>query len=288
MSENIKIDEFLQSNSWRKFQESLGRKTFDVGQGYGVITPMPFGLKSFYVPRLDLNSNELEKVIQLAKDNNCLFVRYEPIYDLKYKGFIKTKDHQPSNVLIADLSLDEERLESELHTKTRYNIKLAQKKGVEVDFGKEEYLNDFLKLISQTYSRKNISTHSLDYYSQIVKNIPEAFIAVAKVDGNVIVANLCIKHGNTVTYLHGGSDNEHRAYMAPHLLQWAQILQAKRDGFKYYDFGGIAPDDDKKHPWAGITRFKYGFTQNKIGYPGTFEYPISPLYCLYKIYTKLR
>ena len=76
--------------------------------------------------------------------------------------------------------------------------------------------------------------------------------------------------------------------MAPYVLQWFEITRAKNDGFKYYDFWGIAPNDDPKHPWAGVTRFKKGFGGIIVEYGGTWEKGVSWKYNLYRILRKLR
>ena len=108
---------------------------------------------------------------------------------------------------------------------------------------------------------------------------------MAKHDSEYVAANIMCFFGDTANYLHGASSNKHRDVMAPHLLQWKAVCDAKKDGFKYYDFWGIAPNDDPKHGWAGVTRFKKGFGGEQVNYPGTFDMVVSKKwYLIYKVF----
>lgn len=89
---------------------------------------------------------------------------------------------------------------------------------------------------------------------------------IAEYQGKTIAANLVNFFGPTATYTHGGWDWEYRSLMAPHLLQWEQIKEAKNRGCKAYDFWGI-----DKINWPGITRFKKGFGGKEVNYIGTFD-----------------
>lgn len=284
------MDQFLQSKNWQEFQKLSGHEVFEAEGIFCVIKKMKFGLKHLYISRHDLKQEVFDKIKKIAIENKCDFIRYEPISQAGVlEGFEKVKDFQPSKTLLIDLSKDIEVLESELHPKTRYNISLAKRRDVSILVGGEELFEEFWRLISLTYIRKGIKAHTKKYYFNIIKNDPDAYIAVAKLnDGQVIAANLMLRYGNTVTYLHGGSDSKFKSMMAPQLLQWSEILRAKNDGLKYYDFWGIAPNDDPNHPWAGITRFKKGFGGFTQDFPGTYELALSWKYRIYKFLNKLR
>ncbi|NIP32988.1 peptidoglycan bridge formation glycyltransferase FemA/FemB family protein, partial [Candidatus Saccharibacteria bacterium] len=118
--------------------------------------------------------------------------------------------------------------------------------------------------------------HPKSYYKKILESLGSmAEVWFAEYKGKVIAANLMIFWGNTVLYLHGASSRDHKNVMAPYLLHWELIKRAKADGYKYYDFWGIAPPDSPNHPWAGITRFKKGFGGTEVKYPGTFDLAIN-------------
>jgi lipid II:glycine glycyltransferase (peptidoglycan interpeptide bridge formation enzyme) len=113
---------------------------------------------------------------------------------------------------------------------------------------------------------------------------------LAEYQGKIIAANLIILFGDCVTYVHGASGDEYREVMAPHLLQWRQIQAAKKLGFKYYDFWGVAPTGaDEKHPWQGITRFKRGFAGSEFNYLGARDLILDTFwYRIYKTVQRLR
>jgi len=280
---------FLQSAGWAKFQESQGHQVINKDGMYAYRRLMKFGFTQLYIPHLDLTEKQWGDWRDIAEDLSVDFVRYEPnTYDGILPGFRRVKDFQPSHTLILNLRQTEEELLNQLHSKTRYNINLAAKRGVTCRVGDKAEFEKFWKLISSTYSRKDIYTHSREYYQNLLDINPDAYLVFAEYDNTVIVANLMIRFADTVTYVHGGSHNDYRNLMAPHLLQWFEILRGKTDGFHNYDFWGIAPTDDEMHPWAGITRFKKGFGGTVITYPGTLEKGMSWTYPLYRLLSMLR
>jgi len=108
-------------------------------------------------------------------------------------------------------------------------------------------------------------------------NIPGVELFVAIYNKKIIVANIVMFYKETAIYLHGASDYQYRNLMAPYLLQWQQILEAKERGCSEYDFWGI---DEKK--WPGVTRFKRGFGGKEIVYPGAYDLVFQPTW--YRIY----
>jgi lipid II:glycine glycyltransferase (peptidoglycan interpeptide bridge formation enzyme) len=99
-----------------------------------------------------------------------------------------------------------------------------------------------------------------------------------------LAAGLWSFYGNKVTYLHGASDHKSRQLMAPYLLQWEVIKQAKDGGYSYYDFFGI---DAQK--WPGVTRFKVGFGGRVVNYAGTYDLVFKPVkYYFYNLLRKVR
>lgn len=218
---------------------------------------------------------------QLSRTERLLFMRAEPNV-MPGPTWKKVRDRQPTHTLVVDLKKSEEELLAAMHPKTRYNISLAERKGVTVRFGREDTdMDAFISCIRATYDRKNINAFPESYYRTQVSTIPWEYVAIAEFEGKPIVANLITHFGDTTTYVHGGSLTEFKALMAPHLLQWRCMQEAKQRGSAYYDFYGIAPDNMPDHPWAGITRFKTGFGGTQLTRPGTFELPLHPfLYTL--------
>lgn len=317
---------FLQSAEWLDFQETMGHKTHRLGVVEnnqitalcGIVeNDLPLNKKYFYIPRGPIlnqksetkNQELLKKILEIAKKEKAIFLRIEPIYqnlkseilNLKFK---KVTPVQPERTLVMNLTKSEDDLLTGMYPKTRYNIRLAKRHGVTVHRTRltdpEMLKNDFeifWQLLSKTAKRDGFKPHPKNYYWQMLKtlvprpsNVPSANATLyfAKYQNKTLAANLIMFFGDTATYLHGASSDAHRNIMAPHFLHWHIICEAKRLGFKYYDFWGI---DETK--WPGITRFKKGFTSEAspnrsvksghiINYPGTFDLPISKFW--YKIY----
>ena len=149
---------------------------------------------------------------------------------------------QPREILILDISKSEEELLAGMKQKTRYNIKLAEKRDVKVLASREKkYIDEFCRLVKITAERDKITPHPENYYRKMFETIPPEILKlyIAEYEGKIIAANLVLFFGKTATYMHGASDNEHRNVMAPYLLQWQTILDAKKSGCNRYDLGGI-------------------------------------------------
>lgn len=224
---------------------------------------------------------------RLAKERNLVAIRFEPSnvladtdFSLKSIGSI-----QPKKTLILDLSLGEDKILAAMQAKTRYNIRLAKKRGVVVEKGNLQDLNLFYRLLKITTKRDRFRGHSLAHYQKMISvGKPEIELYLAKKDGRLLAAGIFSFYGGRATYLHGASANTGREHMAPHLLQWRMIQRAKELSCRYYDFYGI---DAKK--WPGVTRFKRGFGGVKVEYPGSFLKIIDPYrYYLYHFSVALR
>lgn len=306
---------FLQSWQWGELQKDLGKKFWRsaVLDGDEILllaliykNDLPFGLNYLYSPRGPLISKKdpevfklfLEKIKEISEQENSIFFRMDPEWQnedlLEGFGFKKwIKEVQPKDTLILDLSKDEDALLKEMHQKTRYNIRLAERKGVKVKFSNsKEDFEKFWKLIKETTERDKFKAHPKEYYWKILQNGGDKVgLVLAEYENKIIAANLISFFGKTATYMHGASSSEYRNLMAPHLLQWESIKEAKNRGCQNYDFWGVAPTDDKNHPWAGITRFKKSFSpDSKItSYIGAWDLVFNNFwYFLYKCYQKIK
>jgi len=200
---------------------------------------------------------------------------------------------QPQEIFVLDITPSEDVLLSRMKSKTRYNIRLAQKKGIKIFSTREEkYQQAFFDLVVATSERKEINPHPRSYYEKFFQSFDSEMcqLFVAEYEGEVLAANIMIFFEGRAIYLHGGSSDRHREMMAPFLLQWEQIRFAKDHGCTEYDFGGVHMKDEnavsQHHDWDGITRFKQGFSPETIAitYPGTFDIILdSRVYFLYKV-----
>lgn len=201
---------------------------------------------------------------------------------------LRTFEISPSHTLITDLTKSEPDLLASMHEKTRYNVRLAERKGVTVSIGTDS-IDAVWPLFEQTASRGQFRLHLKSYYEKMLAS-GVVFIATAKVGDQVVAANLMVDFDGTRTYLHGASGETHRNVMAPFLLHWELIKDAKRKGIAAYDWWGVAPEGaDESHPWNGITRFKLGFGGERLDSAGTFDFIARPLeYTIYRIIRSIR
>jgi len=327
LNQTVQGKDFLQSSEWREFQESVGKKVFNIHRdGFDASTiehELLLVGKYFYVPRGPIFSTKVEKIpnqplisnnkientgfwklIELAKEKKAGWIRVDitnkKILELiqgLIQGFdlkiIKAPhDMQPRQIFKIDISKGEEELLAEMKPKTRYNIRLADRKGVIIKEGKE-YIDEFLRLVKLTSKRQGIVPHSDDYYRKMI-DIQNVKLCVAEFEGKIIAANLMFFYGETITYLHGASDNNYRNVMAPFLLQWQAILDAKKKGCLFYDFGGIKTQNTKhktQNNWAGITRFKLSFSKDTspLDFLGSYDIVISPFrYAIYRFLQRIK
>lgn len=310
MEKNSPDGGFLQSDWWKKFQSSVGRKTLNIkGENFWaniIEHKLPLVGKYFYIPRGNIFKikdkdvrNYFDNLVILARENKIGWIRIEPasqeVLEITKKNIslpIVKAPHemQPKELFIIDCTRSEEELLAEMKPKTRYNIRLAEKKGVKIIISKEKkYVDRFCELVEITSNRQGIKSHPRSHYQKMLEIIPEENIKLynAEFEGKIVTANIVLFFENTVTYLHGASDDEYRNVMAPYLLQWRQIQDAKKFGAEGYDFGGVKTNTADNN-WAGITKFKKGFspTTPAIEFPGAYDIIVNPL--KYKAYLILR
>ncbi len=327
IQENSPDGGFLQSEEWRKFQENVGKKTFNIFNDAfwaNIIEhKLPIVGKYLYISRgpvlkTKINKKEienaLEKLLKLAKKNKAGWIRFEPCNNkilkniknsIKFNIVKAPHDMQSRQIFIVDISKNEEELLTEMKSKTRYNIRLAKRKGVvynSYNFSDEKFgkkFDKFLELVEKTASRKGVKFHQKNYYWKMVESIPEKNLKlyVAEYQGKIITANLILFFGNTATYLHGASADEYKNVMAPFLLQWQIILEVKKNGFTRYDFGGVKTENKKgelmisETKWRGISKFKLGFSKitKPFEFPGSYDIIVNKKkYFAYKLLQKLK
>ena len=233
------------------------------------------------------------KLKEISKNEKVIFIKFEP--PVSKKEFEELKENlalkeakavQPQNNWLLDLDGTEEGILARMKQKTRYNIRLAQKKGVKIKVSDDsKQIDRLFALAQETAERNDIKTHPKSYYLKMIEMLARQKMAKlyqAEYNQKILAVNLMLSFGDTATYLHGGSSNEYRNVMAPYLLHWQAILDAKKEGKKYYDFGGVAPENESNHKWAGISRFKRSFGGFQVNSPGALDMVIKPFW--YKLY----
>ena len=243
----------------------------------------------------------------LAKKYNAFVLRMEPdvekiddefrdiVTDLGFKIKDDSKDFkdeiQPRFVFQLDLKgKDKDTIFSEFQSKTRYNIRLAMKKGIEIKEGNKEDLKEFHRIMEETGKRDNFLIRALRYFEKMYDElVPGGHmkLLMAYHEGAPIAGIIPIMYGNKTWYLYGASSNEKRNLMPNYLLQWTMIQEAIDKGNDMYDFRGVSGVVDENHPQYGLYRFKKGFNARFVEFIGEVYLPYKPWkYKLYKFVEK--
>lgn len=295
---------FMQSWQWANIQNLLGNTLWryvveDGGKVVAVFCivrrDLPFGRSWLYIPRGPIVADQYtqddtvwacitKKLRDTASEQGSIFVRIDPAivaYPNLLSGWVESERQvQPQHTLVLNLDISEEDLLASMHTKTRYNVGLAERKGVTVRFSTSlTDIDVFLHLSKEVSKRSRFSYHPDNYYRAMLGALAseDMFeIAIAEHEGAPLAAHLMVYAGNTATYVHGASSHEKRSLMAPQYLYWKTIQRAKAKGLRTFDFFGVAPEGaPSSHPWAGITRVKEGFGGTRISYAGARDLVIS-------------
>jgi len=303
---------FLQSFEWgdfkKQFLQKVWRIEIDSKDGKKlleaqILKEKNFFITYFYLPygpvfnkHSSLEEKEesfnlfLKKIKELAKKEKSFFFRIEPIEPLpKIRNFLfkkALKRIQPQKTLILDLDKTENKLLANVQTKTRYNIRLAQKKGAKIKIS-NKYLSLFYNLLKKTKKRQKFFSHPEEHYKKLFKANSKDFkvkMFLAEYQKKIIIASIILFFGNKATFLHTGSNYQYRWLKGADLLRWEIILYSKKMGYKVSDFWGV---DEKKFP--GVTSFKKHFGGTEIEYPLGVDIIFNNIwYQIYKILRKIK
>ena len=242
--------------------------------------------------------------MEYGKKNKLLFIKIEP-YEVKSEirnpkfeinskfqilnsKFLIHSSHPlfPDWTQILDISKTEEELFKNLKPKTRYNIRLAQKKGVII---KEENNDKGFKIFDDLYfttcKRQKYYGHTAKYHQIVWNNLKNSIghILVAYYQDQPLVVYQLWYFKDQIYYVYGGSSEIHRNLMAANLLMWEAIKLGKKLGAKQFDmWGSLPPNYDQNHPWAGFTKFKEGYGTKFTELVGSYDLLINPF--LYQLY----
>ncbi len=174
----------------------------------------------------------------------------------------------------------EEELMAGFHQKWRYNIRLAERRGVEVRICGQEQVPDFARLMLETGVRDGFVTRQPEYFSRMLENLGEhCRLYMAFHEGTPIAGTLAIHYGDKVWYLYGASSNEHRNLMPNYLLQWRMIQWAVETRCRIYDFRGVSGDLSEDNPLYGLYKFKKGFGGDFVEFVGEMDLVLNkPVY----------
>ncbi len=308
---------FLQLWEWGQVKEGMGWQKLPLileenGEIRGALLilkrrlPLP-GLKKsiFYAPRgpvVDVDQEELNRHLfagaaKAAREHGAIFLKIDPDIindDVTYKeilhncGFkenqtgLNFEGVQPRFVFRLDIAPSEIKLLENMHSKWRYNIRLAGKKGVMIRPAQDKAdLAAFYEILQETAQRDKFLIRGYEYFEWIwdyMVGNNYARIFIAEHEGKIISATLAMITGDKVWYLYGASSNKKRNFMPNYLIQWAMIQWARDMGCSLYDFRGVSGDLDESNPLYGLYRFKKGFGGELTEFMGEWDQVYSPLF----------
>ena len=270
----------LQTGEWGELKSSFDWKPVRIVSKYDgvqiLFRKLPLGFTIGYIPKANPGESIWQEIDSVSKQQRAIFLKLEPdlwddekpeTWNLK----LETSSHniQPPRTIIVDLKGTEEQILARMKQKTRYNIRLAEKKGVAVR--PWEDFTAFHSMLLLTSERDGFGVHSEAYYRRAYELLhPKGMceILAAEYEGKALAALFVACHGNRAYYLYGASTDEERNRMPTYLLQWEAMKWARRRGCEEYDLWGV-PDEDEvtleanfetRHDglW-GVYRFKRGF-----------------------------
>jgi lipid II:glycine glycyltransferase (peptidoglycan interpeptide bridge formation enzyme) len=235
-----------------------------------------------YVPRGPVPSAApaVEQLIAWARAENLARLRLEPdapealAEELRGLGFQPAPPLQPPHSMIVPLGPDDEAMLAAFKPKHRYNIRLAERKGVVVEEAADAA--ELVRLGAQTAERQGFSAYSEAAYERRLRQLSWCRVYVARLEGAALAAIMVARFDGRAYYLFGGSSKEGQKLMPAYAVQWAAMRAAAADGCTEYDLWGVPPDDNPSHPWSGLWQFKSGFNGELITYAGAWDLVLNP------------
>jgi len=220
----------------------------------------------------------------IFKENQPIFFRIEPGHQADYKedyfkdfNFQNTEDVQPAESLVLDLTQSEEYILGNMEHDTRYAVRAAERRGVEISIienpleKQNVFEKEFWPLFEDTNKRHGLRIYPKRYYLEVVllNGDCRSKIFMARINNQVIAAAIIIFWAKTAVYLYAASEANYGRLNAPTLILWWAITDAQKQGYQIFDFWGIS---HKKKEWGGVTAFKKSFGGKEIHYLGTWDF----------------
>lgn len=304
------VTHVIQSWEWGEFRQSLGIPVLRYGiYSKGKLSKafqltlhkIPFTSKYVgYLPKGPFPDKELSEALKkIGKDNNCAFIKLEPDIETTNTHSIPNIFKKSPKALftkfnfVLDITKSEEELLKNMHSKTRYNIRVAQKHGVKVLEGLDDKsFETYLKLYFETTKRQGYHGHNKFYHKKVWETLKEnkmARILIATLNNQPLTAWMLLNFKDTLYYPYGGSSKIHPEVMANNLVAWEAIKFGKKLKLKKFDmWGALGPNADTKDPWFGFHRFKMGYGGKLTEYIGTYDLVFNhPLYIFFTFIDKL-
>lgn len=257
-----------------------------------------------YVPKgpivdyedVELAGFVLDSVVRTASRQRAIYVKIDPDIPLENEvaetvlaghGFRPGESIQRPNTMMLDVSGAEEDVLGRMKPKWRYNIRLAEKKGVEAVQGGPDDFPEFYEVYKETGERDNFIVRPYDYCRLEWQSFIDAGMAsfwFARFEGQTLAAIMPFALGRRMWYFFGASGNLHRNLMPNHLLQWRAIQWGRSRGCTEYDMWGIPDVLEEGQPLWGVYLFKQGFGADVVRWAGAHDRVLQP--ALYALWTR--
>ena len=265
-------------------------------------TLSPLKLNLLYVPKgpaLDYADaatvdRVLDDLIDLARRERAIFIKIDPDLPQSDRSILRDRGWRFSaeqiqfrNTMLIDLTPPDDQLLAAMKPKTRYNVRLAEKKGVSIRSGDVADLDLLYTMYAETAQRDGFIIRPIDYYRDAWGSFIQSGLAqplIAEVEGEIVAGLILFHFADRAWYMYGMSRNVHREKMPNYLLQWAAMRWAKRRGCTTYDLWG-APDEltEADSMW-GVYKFKEGLGAAFTPHAGAHDFVISRFgYWLYSV-----
>ncbi|KKQ78940.1 MAG: FemAB family protein [Candidatus Daviesbacteria bacterium GW2011_GWF2_38_6] len=292
----------MQSWQWGEFRKLLGIKILRYGiyQNGKLKTAFQITFHKIpfisqyvgYLPKGPMPDKDLAEALKkIGQEQNCAFIKVEPDIESSVVSRQSSDFHPSPKPLftkynfILDLTKSEEELLKNIHSKTRYNIRVAEKHGVKVEERTDDKAFEiYLKLYFETTLRQGYHGHNENYHWKVwqtLKNANMARLLIAFYQGKPLTAWMLLNFKDTLYYPYGGSSKLHPEVMANNLVAWEAIKLGKKLKLKRFDMWGA----DFKH---GFHKFKQGYGGQLVEYIGTFDLVLNwPVYILFTAIDKM-
>lgn len=286
----------LQTSAWAEFRKKWGNEILETE--YGILTLHKIPFTSYKIAMFEKGPTPtkemLEDIKKVGKENNLIFIKLEPncIKSEELVRLVKSKGAVPGKTLFTpstfwiDLTPSGEELMRSFSSKTRYNIRVAERKGVTVkEDNSEKAFNRYLELTRETVSRQGFYAHSEKYHRlmwEVLRKAGIAHLLTAEFNGEIITTWIVFEWKNFLYYPYGASTETHKNVMANNLMMWEAIKFGKKLELTTFDLWG-------REEGKGFTKFKEGYNPKVIEFLGTWDLVINkPLYTIYRLAEKIR
>ncbi len=293
----------LQSSYWADFRKEWGNEVIETK--YGIITVHPLPFTSFRIGIFEKGSAPTKEMLddlkKIGKENNLIFIKLEPnvtksdklVELVKSEGAEKGRRLFTPTTFQIDLKKSEEELLKSFSSKTRYNIRLAQRKGVIVkEDNSDKAFERYWQLTKETSARQGFYAHTERYHRLMWKYLhqkpiedgqkPIAHLLTATYQKQIITTWIIFAWKDFLYYPYGASTDEYKEVMANNLMMWEAIKFGKKLGLKTFDLWG-------REEGKGFTKFKEGYNPKVVEFLGSWDFVINkPIYRIYRIAEEVR